>query len=577
MLPMSARSMRIMLFSHLCSKEHITGAEKLLLFMARELQAQHDCILVVPGEGILSREAREAGIYTVSVSYPLLWEIYTPGPGLQQQLEDLPVKERGAMSGLLCVLGEYAPELVIANTCVNVLPPLAAKALGIPVLWMITEKMIDTGFTPVSVNYINAHADLVAGISEATLTAFGGSGSEANPVLYPSWHPESIQPEQWAESRQRLRGSFGISEDTVLAGYISSDIYPTKGLEHFIEAALQLCPAGPQVQFIIAGRATDIGFYRKCYEKTAVSGYGRRFHWVDFERDIGKIYPAMDVVVVPSLAEEGFGMTALEGMLFGKPVVAFDSGGLREVLNHTDNGRFLVMRGDVAGLAGRIAELVADPELRGVTGGRNLAAASQTFGIDMYRIRQQSLLAGMEARIAAVKAASPVLAAIAKPAVLVRGNDPQLYVLRDGVRYPVTAGQLRLLGLPPVPVQVPQALIASQPLGFAACSFGEAAPLPGHGGAGRRARRKKRAAAAGSGRSGRRSAAGRKPGTKARSSRMQRKSGTGRGQPGTSRSARRSRAGSRPARGQQGRPAASVQRSRASRTKAGKDRGRRRR
>ncbi len=43
-------------------------------------------------------------------------------------------------------------------------------------------------------------------------------------------------------------------------------------------------------------------------------------------------------------------MTALEGLLFGKAVVAYDSGGLGEILNLTENKKFLVPTGEVDGL-----------------------------------------------------------------------------------------------------------------------------------------------------------------------------------------------------------------------------------
>lgn len=43
-------------------------------------------------------------------------------------------------------------------------------------------------------------------------------------------------------------------------------------------------------------------------------------------------YTAMDIVVIPSMVKEGFGMTALEGLYFAKPVIAFNQGGLSELM-----------------------------------------------------------------------------------------------------------------------------------------------------------------------------------------------------------------------------------------------------
>ncbi|MFD7520763.1 glycosyltransferase [Paenibacillus chitinolyticus] len=472
---------RIMLFSHLCSRQHITGAEKLLLFMARELKERHDCILVVPGEGVLSRQARAAGIYTLVVPFPLVWEMYTPHAGLAGQLDGLPAREPGALVKLMRVLGQYRPDLVISNTCVNVLPPVAAKALGIPVLWVIAEKMTDTAFTPVSAEFIHRHADLVAGISEATLAPFGVREAESQIVMYPSWHEETMGSGDWSVLRERRRAGLGIGSGEVLAGYIASDIYPLKGLDHFIGAALELCPAYPHVRYLIAGKPTDAGFYRHCRDLTVRSGYGGRFHWTAFKKEVASLYTAMDFVVVPSLTEEGFGMTALEGMMFGKPVIAFDSGGLREILGHTGNARFLVPKGDTGTLTARMRELVEDPLLRMQTGGQNLSAVRSVFGIEAYRSRQEQLLARLENKLAARQnnpqpQVPPLLDGVPGPLVIVRGRRPDLYLLRDGIRHPVTEAQRKRLvaGV----VKLPEALLDSRPIGTLPSFPDEAAPPP---------------------------------------------------------------------------------------------------
>ncbi len=470
-----------MLFSHLCSRQHITGAEKLLLFMARELKERHDCILVVPGEGVLSRQARAAGIYTLVVPFPLVWEMYTPHAGLAGQLDGLPAREPGALVKLMRVLGQYRPDLVISNTCVNVLPPVAAKALGIPVLWVIAEKMTDTAFTPVSAEFIHRHADLVAGISEATLAPFGVREAESQIVMYPSWHEETMGSGDWSVLRERRRAGLGIGSGEVLAGYIASDIYPLKGLDHFIGAALELCPAYPHVRYLIAGKPTDAGFYRHCRDLTVRSGYGGRFRWTAFKKEVASLYTAMDFVVVPSLTEEGFGMTALEGMMFGKPVIAFDSGGLREILGHTGNARFLVPKGDTGTLAARMIELVEDPLLRMQIGGQNLSAVRSVFGIEAYRSRQEQLLARLENKLAARQnnpqpQVPPLLDGVPGPLVIVRGRQPDLYLLRDGIRHPVTGAQRKRLGAGVV--KLPEALLDSRPVGTVVSFSYEAAPPP---------------------------------------------------------------------------------------------------
>lgn len=63
---------------------------------------------------------------------------------------------------------------------------------------------------------------------------------------------------------------------------------------------------------------------------------------VDDDTKLSEIYGAADVMVVPSL-QENFGLTCIESLACGTPVVAFDVGGLREVV--------------VPGLTGRVARM----------------------------------------------------------------------------------------------------------------------------------------------------------------------------------------------------------------------------
>jgi len=69
------------------------------------------------------------------------------------------------------------------------------------------------------------------------------------------------------------------------------------------------------------------------------------------------------VAIVPSVWHEPLGLVAVEAMLVGRPVVASDVGGLRDVVQHGYNG-FVVPPGDSDALASALDKLVADPALR---------------------------------------------------------------------------------------------------------------------------------------------------------------------------------------------------------------------
>lgn len=84
---------------------------------------------------------------------------------------------------------------------------------------------------------------------------------------------------------------------------------------------------------------------------------------------------AATVLVMPTLADEMFGMAVVEGAACGVPVVASDVGGLRETVPPEIGCR--VMPGDPNALAGAVAGLLEDKELRG-----RLAQQAREFACD---------------------------------------------------------------------------------------------------------------------------------------------------------------------------------------------------
>ena len=87
---------------------------------------------------------------------------------------------------------------------------------------------------------------------------------------------------------------------------------------------------------------------------------------VAFSEDVLARYAACDLVVAPS-RYESFGLTALEAMIFAKPCIASDVGGLPEVVADRETG-LLVPPDDPEALAAALLRLINDEALRRVMG-----------------------------------------------------------------------------------------------------------------------------------------------------------------------------------------------------------------
>lgn len=95
--------------------------------------------------------------------------------------------------------------------------------------------------------------------------------------------------------------------------------------------------------------------------------------FVETPERLAGIYALADVFVIPSL-QEAFGQTALEAMACGIPVVGFDSGGIRDMVRHSETG-LLAETVTAASLAQQLGWLMENPKQRLEMGqnARNLA------------------------------------------------------------------------------------------------------------------------------------------------------------------------------------------------------------
>lgn len=222
-------------------------------------------------------------------------------------------------------------------------------------------------FTTHFVVVANAMADqyLAAGIGQPSHYTRILSGFDLDPYLAAKPDPA------W-------RAHLGLAPDDVVVGKVAR-LFKLKGHDDLIAAAPGLVQACRRFKFLLVGD----GLWRRRFEDRV-----RRLGVADHFVFAGLVPPAevpryvgiMDVLVHLS-RREGLPRALPQALAAGKPVIAFDCDGAREICLDGETG-FLLAPGDRAGLRDRLLLLARDAALRGRLGARGQALVRNAFSVD---------------------------------------------------------------------------------------------------------------------------------------------------------------------------------------------------
>ncbi|WP_062219226.1 glycosyltransferase family 4 protein [Aureimonas sp. D3] len=180
-----------------------------------------------------------------------------------------------------------------------------------------------------------------------------------------------------AESREAARGALGLDPALRTLGCFGR-VRRQKGTDLFVEAMIGLLPHHPGWQAVVAGRATaeHHGFEAELRQRVEAAGLTSRILFVGEHRDIERWYQALDLFVAPQ-RWEGFGLTPLEAMSTGVPVVAADVGVFSDVV--TPETGTIFPPGDLPALIAACERWMADDTAREAAANATLAKARTEF------------------------------------------------------------------------------------------------------------------------------------------------------------------------------------------------------
>lgn len=170
------------------------------------------------------------------------------------------------------------------------------------------------------------------------------------------------------ETRQACRSRLGLDPTLDVIGFVGR-LTPSKGLSVLAQAALLARGAYP-FQILLVGSEEREGYARSLLSILRVAGIPTtHVPWVE---DVSQVYPAMDLLCLPSL-REGFPNVVLEAAASSLPVVTTDATGCRDSVIPSVTG-WIAQAGDAADLSRCLISALANDGRR-----RSMGKAARRF------------------------------------------------------------------------------------------------------------------------------------------------------------------------------------------------------
>lgn len=352
-------------------ERNFAGGESQVLGLTLELvRAGHQAELACDPQGLLWRRAGAAGV----VCHPLrIRNAIDLRAGLK----------------LRALLNRGAYDVVHFHTSrAHAMAPFAggrSRRMGARVL-IVTRRMDyvpNRMFAPWLYNRaVDAVAAISAGVAQALERA--GVAPERVTVIPSGVDCERFRPPSEAE-RAASRTALGIGADEVALGTVGM-LEPRKGHRVLLDALAALVSGSSAFRCFIAGSGSEREALAARIRELGLTGTVSLTGSVEDPR---QLLSALDVFVFPSL-KEGLGVALMEAMACGLAVVASQTGGIGELVEHRQSG-LLVAPGNAAELARALVGLMAAPALRREMGTAARARIVEAFSMAAMAARTLEL------------------------------------------------------------------------------------------------------------------------------------------------------------------------------------------
>jgi glycosyltransferase involved in cell wall biosynthesis len=334
---------------------------------------------VAAGEGSMEYLAHERGVQPIKIT------------NLSRKLSSL--ADLKSFWRLIQLLQRERPMILHTHTAkAGTLGRLAAMMTGVPVRVHTFHGHVFSGYFSPGLTRIFLAIERFLGRHTDCIIAISGSQRKELVETYKVAPPDRVVTIALGFDLDRflrvnghegsLRAAAGCSGGAALVGWVGR-MTAIKDPAMFLESAVRIRAALPSVQFVMVG---DGELRPECEAQIRQAGLHDKVVLAGWKRDLSPVYADLDLLLLTSI-NEGTPLALLEAMASGRPFIATDVGGVRDLMSGTarreegwerfDNG-ILVAR-DSRRIAEAAQYLLQRPELR-----REMGRAGREFVRNHY-------------------------------------------------------------------------------------------------------------------------------------------------------------------------------------------------
>jgi glycosyltransferase involved in cell wall biosynthesis len=319
----------------LCHSSLYAGSEVVLERIVKTAVERGWSVKALTPEGTAADRLQGAGATIVTspdLRLPTRWKSVGVVPWLLNSLKAsrlLSTEARGS-------------DLVVANGIYS-LPTLRLARLAVPAVWIL-HQVVSSRTRQVLIRRAARGNLFTVAVSHAAAESVKGLGLKVKVIHNGTPHEVAARS--------------GALSDPPVVGCAAS-LTKWKGQDVFLEAAA-LIDERVKVELLGPCFPKDAPFEKQLRERAAAPDLEGRVSFLGFRDDVLDVIRSWSVAVSASVEPEAVGLTTLEAMSVGVPVVGTDLGATPSVL---DGAGLLVPPGDPDAMARAITRLISDPDL----------------------------------------------------------------------------------------------------------------------------------------------------------------------------------------------------------------------